>query len=116
MPEERGCYGPEAEPKPVLASSQALTAPHSPPQLQDLALGLESHVEAEGLRRGAVSLNQAPPAPQHPRQDSLPATLTLSASAVPRGVPRFFHQKSQEQNEKQIQPGAAGPPSCLHGE
>lgn len=35
--------------------------------------------------------------------------LSFSASDAPRGAPRFFHQKSQEQNEKQIRAEASGP-------
>lgn len=77
--------------------------PQPPAQPLDLALGLESHVEVRGLGRGAVFPGQAArprlPAPRLPCQDGLPATLTLSASAVPGGALRFFHQKSQEQNE-----------------
>lgn len=45
----------------MLASSQAPTAPPSPPQPRDLALGLESHVEAEGAEKGG-SLSQPGPA------------------------------------------------------
>lgn len=47
-----------------------------------------------GLRRGG-SVSQ--PGPACPSMSQPRSSLLLSASAVPRGVLRFFHQKSQEQ-------------------
>lgn len=62
-------------------------------------------------RRGAQALPARPrllPSSQ-PGQPPSHAMLSFSASDAPRGAPRFFHQKSQKQNEKQIRAEASGP-------
>lgn len=101
----------------TLMPASALAGPPPTGLLARLNPGLKSHVEETegagwGLHGGGV---QSLPARSRPLPSSQPgqppshAMLSLSASDAPRGAPRFFHQKSQKQNEKQIRPKAAGP-------
>lgn len=69
----------------------------------------KQRVQGGGFTKRGDSLPARPrPLPRfQPGQLPSHATLSFSASDAPRGAPRFFHQKSQKQNEKQIRPRAA---------